>query len=471
MAGKRMVNVATITEEDVVEEEIGEDGMVETVVSTLERTRPEEKGCPSPTPSSTASDHEANPEHRVSLERPSSLVENEDAEASNNNLILNAITFESDGGDGGGGGSGGGGSLPRPSRIPKMSNSQRRSSSPSAVSPVRKPYSKRGNRGSGFTMNLSDRFVTELTLYDPSSGPAQSSSVCLGVFLATDQVMGDHSVYKVSPVSPLSVLKIKPHDRILKLNDISLAGWSHSCVLEFVRNLPLTSISGQVTPDTAVEFGLSMEYRRAGKNVRSSDEAPVNRRIVSRVKIRKRRATVTSIQEGDVRVQYRTTRERKLKLCGDSSPLYLAALHSPSGSSNSSSDSGISSLGVCEETCPSSSVFFRLHTFDQLPSAPEDRGEVVVFQGSLDDSYLHATSPTGLALMHGVVEDVKSLTQVDVRFFLLLGVPKSKFFRIKNLDTGRFVSASREEGVTLVAQEQDFELPKSTLFEVVPDKD
>ncbi|XP_071542886.1 uncharacterized protein [Panulirus ornatus] len=452
MAGRRMVNVATITEEDVVEEEIGEDGMVETVVSTLERTRPEEKGCPSPTPSSTASDHEANPEHRVSLERPSSLVENEDAEASNNNLILNAITFESDGGDGGGGG--GGGSLPRPSRIPKISNSQRRSSSPSAVSPVRKPYSKRGNRGSGFTMNLSDRFVTELTLYDPSSGPAQSSSVCLGVFLATDQVMGDHSVYKVSPVSPLSVLKIKPHDRILKLNDISLAGWSHSCVLEFVRNLPLTSISGQVTPDTAVEFGLSMEYRRAGKNVRSSDEAPVNRRIVSRVKIRKRRATVTSIQEGDVRVQYRTTRDRKLN-----------------GSSNSSSDSGISSLGVCEETCPSSSVCFRLHTFDQLPSAPEDRGEVVVFQGSLDDSYLHATSPTGLALMHGVVEDVKSLTQVDVRFFLLLAVPKSKFFRIKNLDTGRFVSASREEGVTLVAQEQDFELPKSTLFEVVPDKD
>ena len=60
-------------------------------------------------------------------------------------------------------------------------------------------------------MNLSEKFVTELSLYDPdgSGEPLQSPVILLGVFLATDQVLGDHSVYKVSPVSPLEALKIR----------------------------------------------------------------------------------------------------------------------------------------------------------------------------------------------------------------------------------------------------------------------
>ncbi|XP_045584109.1 uncharacterized protein [Procambarus clarkii] len=391
-----------------------------------------------------ADGHTARP---VSFERPSSLVENEDVDVSSNNSILSAITFESDSNTFPG--------TSGKSRTSSASSSWSSSPTPPPASPVKRAFTRRSSRASGFTLNLSDKFVTELTMYDPCVGAVQGSSISLGIFLATDQVMGDHFVYKVSPVSPLAVLKMKPQDRLIKLNDLSLEGWSHRSVLAFVRNLPLACVSGQVTPDTVVDFRLCLELRRTGKNVRSPDEAPVNKKLDVSIRIKKKRASVMWVQEREAQVQYRGSITRKLRLRGDL-PLYLTTTSHP--------NTAVTSLSVGSQEGADSPACFLMHTFDMAPF-PAEGGEVVVIETPGSKGHLHALTYTDLALMHDPASDVRSLTQADVRFFLLHSVKGSSHFRIKHLHTGRFVSATPEK-ISLVERPDDADLSETTLFEV-----
>ncbi|KAG0701258.1 hypothetical protein GWK47_025346 [Chionoecetes opilio] len=190
----RPVNIATITEEKVEGEEVGEDGMVETIISPTEKKTLPEKSHASPQPD----DEDTT---RPSLERPSSMVEKEVEEGESTkpsilSSILSSITFDSDASS----------TTPARTTLPRS-----HPAAPRSASPRRRTLGRTGNRASGFTMNLSEKFVTELSLYDPSgrSGPLLSPVILLGLFLATDQVFGDHSIYKVSPVSPLAALKIR----------------------------------------------------------------------------------------------------------------------------------------------------------------------------------------------------------------------------------------------------------------------
>ncbi|KAG7159309.1 hypothetical protein Hamer_G020960 [Homarus americanus] len=432
MAKWQGVNVATITEEDVIVEEIGEDGMVETIAKELDSVSLKEDSDAASTGSGNSGQAGGTTSRPTSFERPSSMVENDDVDIVNNNSILSTIIFDSKSN-----------TFPRASSGPKTPPASiGRPSSPSSTPPARKSITRSGSRASGFTMSLSDKFVTEMSLFDPSSASTPRTSISFGIFLATDQVMGDHSVYKVSPVSPLSALKLKPQDRLLKINDMSLAGWSHNCVLDFVRNLPLTCVSGQ-------------EYRRSGKNVRSSDEAPVNKRLNTNIRVRKKRATVTSVQEEDVRVLYSKSTTNKLRL-NQELPLFLTA------SDSSSSNTIRMTVGVQEGS--EAEVCFRVHSFEEATPRPEG-GKLVVIQAPKGNQYLSALNPTDLTFMHGVASDVKNLSQADVRFFILNSDRGSDFVRLKSIFTGRFVSAT-PDGVKFVSQDEDAHLPDSTLFQI-----
>ncbi|MPC73889.1 hypothetical protein E2C01_068230 [Portunus trituberculatus] len=182
-------------------------------------------------------------------------------------------------------------------------------------------------------MNLSEKFVTELSLYDPdgSREPLLSPVILLGLFLATDQVLGDHSIYKVSPVSPLAALKIRPQDRLLKINGVSLEGWSHACVVDYVKSLTLSAAATATAedPDTPTDIRLSIELRRSGRNVRSPQETPTSKILDATLRIRRRRATVTAVQEREMCVRYRTTVPRCLKEAQKG--LYLSINLSSSG--------------------------------------------------------------------------------------------------------------------------------------------
>ncbi|KAK8733509.1 hypothetical protein OTU49_006335 [Cherax quadricarinatus] len=447
MAGWSGVNVATITEEDVIGEEIGEDGMVEMIATVLDTVKTEDNGDMSPVGSDTPGEDEGRMERQASLERPSSLVEKEDVDTSDNSSILKSITFESESN-----------TFPKIGKPRTSSTSSRRSLSPSPPSPVKKPVPRRGSRSIGLTLNLSDKFVTELTLHDPCVGAVKGTAISLGVFLATDQVMGDHFIYKVSPVSPLAVLKFKPQDRLLKINDISLAGWSHNCLLDYVRNLPFTCVPAHLTSDAVIDIQIVMEVRRSVKNVRSGDEAPVSKRLDFNLRLKRKRATVTWVQERETKVQYRETQARKLKLKGDT-PLYLTTSFHP--------DTTITKLSVgVQEENSESAVSFHMHSFDMVPSLGEGV-EVVVLEAAASEVYLHAVSNTQLALMQGVTSDVKRLTQADVRFFFLESVAGSSLFTLKSFHTGGFVSAT-PDGVSLVEKRDGINLPENTLFEVLP---
>ncbi|CAL4147579.1 unnamed protein product, partial [Meganyctiphanes norvegica] len=55
------------------------------------------------------------------------------------------------------------------------------------------------------TIILSGKFVSELKMLAPSSEPGcRDHYINLGIFIATDRLMGDHTIYKISPHSPLS---------------------------------------------------------------------------------------------------------------------------------------------------------------------------------------------------------------------------------------------------------------------------
>lgn len=488
------VNVATITEEDVVEEEIGEDGMVE-VVAVRERQRPEEdrrKSHDLPDGGAAGGADEGN-ERRSSvviLDRPNSLVEKEVDDASVNSSLLSALVLAS------------------ASASSSSSSSLRRSSSTSSVcsttsdkqssSPTSKRTASRtAGRAMGYTMNLSGKFVTELTLFDPSEGPVRTSHINLGVFLATDQAMGDHSIYKVSPVSPLAMLKIKTQDRLVRLNDVSVEGWSHSTVVDFVRNLTLAdnvtsppsptastdactptpttkggrgrgrigggggggggaaaALGGKLANDPGVLVPFCLEYRRAGKMVRSTDEAPTSKRVEASLRVRRKRATVDSVKESEVRVRHDSEHVMRLRLKHDL-PLYVKV---------TTRSNGVMNLGTGETDAHDETVCFTLHLFTASPPYAEG-GQVVVLETGNAAGLVYANSPASIGVLQGTTVPVSAHTQVDIKFFLLHGAVGSPFVSLRNLLTGNYLSASLE-GLRLVRHDISKLLPDSCLFQV-----
>ncbi|ROT73686.1 hypothetical protein C7M84_007873 [Penaeus vannamei] len=361
------------------------------VVAVRERQRPEEdrrKSHDLPDGGAAGGADEGN-ERRSSvviLDRPNSLVEKEVDDASVNSSLLSAL-----------------------------------SSSPKS----KRTASRTAGRAMGYTMNLSGKFVTELTLFDPSEGPVRTSHINLGVFLATDQAMGDHSIYKVSPVSPLAMLKIKTQDRLVRLNDVSVEGWSHSSVVDFVRNLTLAD----------------NEYRRAGKMVRSTDEAPT-------------RATVDSVKESEVRVRHDSEHVMRLRLKHDL-PLYVKV---------TTRSNGVMNLGTGETDAHDETVCFTLHLFTASPPYAEG-GQVVVLETGNAAGLVYANSPASIGVLQGTTVPVAAHTQVDIKFFLLHGAVGSPFVSLRNLLTGNYLSAS-QEGLRLVRHDINKLLPDSCLFQV-----
>lgn len=485
------VNVATITEEDVVEEEVGEDGMVE-VVPVRERQRQEEDRRRSydPPGGGAAGGADEGAERRSSvviLERPNSLVEKDVDDASPNNSLLSALVLAS------ASASSSSSSLRRSSSTSSVcsaaSSSEKQSSSPKS----KRTASRTAGRAMGYTMNLSGKFVTELTLFDPSEGPVRTSHINLGVFLATDQAMGDHSIYKVSPVSPLALLKIKTQDRLVRLNDMPVEGWSHSSVIDFVRNLTLAdnvtspplpsptctpapttkgergrakiggrgiggagegAIGGKLSNDPGILVPFSLEYRRAGKMVRSTDEAPTSKRVEALLRVRRKRATVDSVKESEVRVRHESEHVMRLRLKHDL-PLYVKVTARPNG---------VMDLRTGETDAHDETVCFTLHLFTPSPPYAEG-GQVVVLETGNAGGVVHANSPASIGILQGTTVPVSALTQVDIKFFLMHSAVGSPFVSLKNLHTGNYLSASLE-GLKLVRPDNNKLLPDSCLFQV-----
>ncbi|XP_063866846.1 uncharacterized protein LOC135103869 isoform X3 [Scylla paramamosain] len=494
MAEWRPVNIATITEEKVEEEEVGEDGMVETIISP---TKKQPSGGESSQPSASTAHTEDGKEpqrqsslvekeveegldskqagdekenRRPSLERPSSLVEKEVEEGEDSkqaiSTILSTISFDSDL------------TTVAPARTTLPRNHP---AAPRQAAPRSRTLPRTGSRASGFTMNLSEKFVTELGFYDPngSGEPLLSPVILLGVFLATDQVLGDHSIYKVSPVSPLAALKIRPQDRLLKINGVSLQGWSHACVVDYVKSLTLSAAATATATDadTPTDIMLSMEFRRSGRNVRSPQEAPTSKILDATLRIRRKisvfssGATVTAVQEREMCVRYRTTVSRCLKEAQKG--LYVSI---------SLSSSGVAGL-VTRANNNDGAGQFLFHTFDvsSTASSPDlngrggggasggvGQGEVVVVESDACRSwYLHASSPTCVALMYSSSLEPQALTEKDVRFFIVVPLPgDNHLFRIQNLSTGSFLSVV-PDCLSLVARDVDGTLPNSTVFYVL----
>ncbi|XP_045104121.1 uncharacterized protein LOC123499746 isoform X4 [Portunus trituberculatus] len=504
MAEWRAVNIATITEEKVEEEEVGEDGMVETIISPMKKQPPEaespqpaasaahtndgKESRPSPERQSSlvekeveegqdnrqAGDGEEN--RRPSLERPSSLVEKEVEEGEDSkqaiSTILSTISFDSDSSS----------VAPARTTLPRTHPAAPRNAAPRHAAARSRTLPRTGSRASGFTMNLSEKFVTELSLYDPdgSREPLLSPVILLGLFLATDQVLGDHSIYKVSPVSPLAALKIRPQDRLLKINGVSLEGWSHACVVDYVKSLTLSAAATATAedPDTPTDIRLSIELRRSGRNVRSPQETPTSKILDATLRIRRRRATVTAVQEREMCVRYRTTVPRCLKEAQKG--LYLSI---------NLSSSGVAGLVACADNSDGAGRFL-LHTFDVSSissSSPHlngrsggggggggiggggvGQGEVVVMESDACRSwYLHASTPDCVALMFASGLEPQTLTEKDVRFFSLVPLPgDDHLFRIQNLSTGSFLSVA-PDCLSLVARDVYGSLPDSTVFHVL----
>lgn len=462
------MNIATITEEKVDEEEVGEDGTVETIMSPTKEQPPDGE---SPQPAASAAHPEVREDAgRPPLERPSSLVEKEVEEEDSKqtiSTILSTISFDSE----------------SPSVAPARTTLPRtHPAAPRQAKPRARTLPRAGSRTSGFTMNLSEKFVTELSFYDPdgSGEPLLSPVILLGVFLATDQVLGDHSIYKVSPVSPLAALKIRPQDRLLKINGVSLEGWSHACVVDYVKSLTLSAAATANDADTPTDIMLSMELRRSGRNVRSPQEAPTTKILDATLRIRRRisvfssGATVTAVQEREMCVRYRTTVPRCLKEAKKG--LYLSI---------SLSSSGVAGMVTRADNSDGAGRFL-FHTFDVSSSASSSphlngrsggggggsgggigEGEVVVVESDACRSwYLHASSPACVALMFSASLEPQTLTEKDVRFFSLVPVPgDDHLFRIQNLSTGSFLSLA-PDCLSLVARDVDGTLPDSTVFHV-----
>ncbi|XP_063602710.1 uncharacterized protein LOC134778751 [Penaeus indicus] len=503
------VNVATITEEDVIEEEIGEDGMVE-VVAVRERQRPEEDRRRSHDPPDGGADegHERR-SSVVILERPNSLVEKDVDDTSLNSSLLSALVLASASAS-----SCSSSSLRRSSSTSSVcsatSSSEKQSSSPKS----KRTASRTAGRAMGYTMNLSGKFVTELTLFDPSEGPVRTSHINLGVFLATDQAMGDHSIYKVSPVSPLALLKIKTQDRLVRLNDMPVEGWSHSSVIDFVRNLTLAdnvtsaplptaptpactptpatkggrgrgkigggkagggagggvgggagggggggaggggAVGGKLSNDQVVLVPFSLEYRRAGKTVRSTDEAPTSKRVEALLRVRRKRATVDSVKESEVRVRHENEHIMRLRLKHDL-PLYVKVTARPNG---------VMALTTGETDAHDETVCFMLHLFTSSPAYAEG-GQVVVLETGNAGGFVYANSPASIGIVQGTTVPVSAHTQVDIKFFLMQSAVGSPFVSLKNLLTGNYLSASLE-GLKLVRHDNTKPLPDSCLFQV-----
>ncbi|XP_042885205.1 uncharacterized protein LOC122261567 isoform X2 [Penaeus japonicus] len=528
------VNVATITEEDVIEEEVGEDGMVE-VVAVRERYRPDNEsrlsrdgldGAPAGDADEGADGGDERRSSVVILDRPNSLVEKDVGDTSLNSSLLSALVLAS---------------VSSASSSSSSSNLKRSSSTSSVCSATSSseksssPKSKRtasrtAGRVMGHTMNLSGKFVTELTLFDPSEGAVRTSHINLGVFLATDQAMGDHSIYKVSPVSPLALLKIKTQDRLVRLNDMSVEGWSHSCIVDFVRNLSLADnvttaptpsatptptltptpastptqttkgggggggkggggggggggvgggggggggggsggggsgrgrgrgggggAVGKISTDPGVLVPLCLEYRRAGKMVRSADEAPASKRVEAMLRVRRKRAIVESVKESEVRVRYENQQAVRLRVKNDL-PLYVKVI---------TRGNEVMTLTTGETDVHDETVCFMLHLFTASPPYAEG-GRVVVLETGNGAGVLHANSPLNIEVLQGTTVPVTSYTQVDIKFFLLHGVEGSPFVSLRNLHTGTYLSASFE-GVRLVRPNNHTVLPESCLFQV-----
>ncbi|XP_045104126.1 uncharacterized protein LOC123499746 isoform X8 [Portunus trituberculatus] len=479
MAEWRAVNIATITEEKVEEEEVGEDGMVETIISPMKKQPPEAE---SPQPAASAAHtNDGKESRRPSLERPSSLVEKEVEEGEDSkqaiSTILSTISFDSDSSS----------VAPARTTLPRTHPAAPRNAAPRHAAARSRTLPRTGSRASGFTMNLSEKFVTELSLYDPdgSREPLLSPVILLGLFLATDQVLGDHSIYKVSPVSPLAALKIRPQDRLLKINGVSLEGWSHACVVDYVKSLTLSAAATATAedPDTPTDIRLSIELRRSGRNVRSPQETPTSKILDATLRIRRRinifssGATVTAVQEREMCVRYRTTVPRCLKEAQKG--LYLSI---------NLSSSGVAGLVACADN--SDGGRFLLHTFDVSSissSSPHlngrsggggggggiggggvGQGEVVVMESDACRSwYLHASTPDCVALMFASGLEPQTLTEKDVRFFSLVPLPgDDHLFRIQNLSTGSFLSVA-PDCLSLVARDVYGSLPDSTVFHVL----
>ncbi|XP_047488597.1 uncharacterized protein LOC125038947 [Penaeus chinensis] len=492
------VNVATITEEDVVEEEIGEDGMVE-VVAVRERQRPGEERRRSSDPPDGGADERRS--SVVILERPNSLVEKDVEDASINTSLLSALILASSAG------SSSSASLRRSSSTSSVcsatSSSEKQSSSPKS----KRTASRTAGRAMGYTMNLSGKFVTELTLFDPSEGPVRTSHINLGVFLATDQAMGDHSIYKVSPVSPLALLKIKTQDRLIRLNDMPVEGWSHSSVIDFVRNLTLSdnvtsppsptapapactpapatkggrgrgkigggvagggaigggaiggaggggAIGGKLSNDPGILVPFSLEYRRVGKTVRSNDEAPTSKRVEALLRVRRKRATIDSVKESEVRVRHENEHVMRLRLKHDL-PLYVKVTTRPNG---------VMDLETGETDAHNETVCFTLHLFTPSPAYAEG-GQVVVLETGNAGGVVYANSPASVGILQGTTVLVSAHTQVDIKFFLMRSAVGSPFVSLKNLLTGNYLSASLE-GLKLVRPDNNKLLPDSCLFQI-----
>ncbi|XP_066952925.1 uncharacterized protein [Macrobrachium rosenbergii] len=445
---RRAVNIATISEEDIMGEEIGEDGRVEVIPShrlSGERDGLDETdACNIPW-----RDGGSGGKGRPDSERRSSLVErDDDGDDGVSTSILKAIS-SLDGPSSK--------SMPRSRSTESLSyNSYSKAQpGPSPSSTMRRTASWRGSRAPGSTMNLSGKFVTELTLYDPFSGPTKTSTIILGMFIATDQTMGDHFVYKMSPVSPLSALKIQQQDRLLKVNDINVAGWSHNCLVEFVRSLTLSYAYdlGEISQDTAFEMPFSMEFRRTGKAIRSAEESPSSKRVAATIRIRKLRATVMSVHESVVRVKYNTTSTARFRLKDTEEDLYLKANSSPKS---------IVDVHVGSHTSKEDEVYFRLHHFHVSPALPGS-GEVVVIETPRGNGYLHAVSPHSVAVM-AMTTPPTAFLQTDNRFFYISYVQGGSAVRIKHISTGHYLSANKD-GISLVGLSDDLALPSDTQFE------
>lgn len=495
MAEWRPVNIATITEEKVEGEEVGEDGTVETIIPS-EGAKADGRRRPS-----SSSDHD-DIGRRPSLERPSSLVEKDVEEGEEDaqriiSSVLSSITFDNEQPSTTVAAPSPAATIPARTTLPRSHPAARRSSSP-----LRTTLPRAGSRTSGFTMNLSEKFVTELSFYDPwgSDAPLQSAVILLGVFLATDQVMGDHSIYKVSPVSPLAALKIKPQDRLLKINGVSLAGWSHACVVDFVKSLTLSAAAASTittntnnstnanttnAADTPTDLTLSMELRRVGRSVRSPQEAPPSRILDATLRIKRKRATVTAVQQREACVRHRSTLPRRIGVAHK-------ALHL----STCLAESGVAGLEVRVGDQTEEGQFL-FHSFDvsNTTSTPPSSsthhrgrdcrggdvgvgsggdgggggGDVVVVETAEPRAwFLNATSSSSVALMYAAAVEVETLMQEDVRFFCLVPEPAEEHvYRLQNIATGAFLSVALGS-VGLVTRGADGTLPDSTRLHVPP---
>lgn len=74
------------------------------------------------------------------------------------------------------------------------------------------------------------------------------------IVTAVPYVFNLHTIHSISQ-SLMLFLSSSPHhrpqDRLLKINGVSLAGWSHACVVDFVKSLTLSAAAAStITTNT-----------------------------------------------------------------------------------------------------------------------------------------------------------------------------------------------------------------------------